>query len=138
MRNLSEEETASLMILVLTADKTEKIIEHYGLDKERKRLQDVMAVKESKNNLTFNGLSLFGTFIGQLKEMGYTDNEILYEKGYTYLRLMLADKVVNVLLTDEERQNIYDTAGGTLMDANNPESAGKIRDFFAEKGITIK
>ena len=139
-KNLNEEELASLMILVLTADKTDEIIKYYGLDKEKERMQKVMAIKNKndKNNLTFNGVSLFGTFIGQLKEIGYSDNEILFEKSYSFLRLMLADKVVNILLTDEERQQLYDKDGGSLMDANDPNSADKIRGFLAKKGIEVK
>ena len=128
------------MILVLTADKTEEIIKHLGIDKERERLAKVMELKRKsdKNSISFNGVSLFGTFIGQLKEMGYTDSEILYEKSYCFLRLMLADKIVSIILTDEERQSLYDGDGGTLMDANDPKAAGKIRDYFAEKGISIE
>lgn len=139
-RNLNDEDMASMMIIVLTSDKYDEIVKHFGLDKEHERLQKVMEVKQKgdKNNLTFNGLSLFGTFIGRLKEMGYSDNEILFEKGYTFLRLMLADKVMNVLLTDEERQQLYETSGGSLMDAGDPNSADKIRGYFAQKGIEIK
>lgn len=139
-RNLNDEDMASMMIIVLTSDKYDEIVKHFGLDKEHERLQKVMEVKQKgdKNSLTFNGLSLFGTFIGRLKEMGYSDNEILFEKGYTFLRLMLADKVVNVLLTDEERQQLYETSGGSLMDAGDPNSADKIRGYFAQKGIEIK
>lgn len=137
IENLSDEELASLMIFALTSDKTDEIMKHLGLDKERERLERVMLAKkkDGKSNLSFNGLSIFGTFIGQLKEMGYSDDEIIFEKGYSFLRLMLADKVVSVFLTDEERQNISTEDGGTLMDAGNPEMAKKIFGFFEEKGI---
>lgn len=140
IKNLSDEDVASLMIMVLMADKTDEIIKHLGLDKERERMAKVMELKRKndKNSISFNGISLFGTFIGQLKEMGYSDNEILYEKSHAFLRLMLADKVVSIILTDEERQSLYDGDGGTLMDANDPKAADKIRDYFAQKGISIE
>lgn len=139
VKNLSDEELASFMVHIITSEKTDKYIQHLGLDKERERLNKVMEVKRKhdKNSLSFNGLSLFGTFIGQLKEMGYSDNEILYEKSYTFLRLMLADKIVTVMLTDEERQEINTEYGGTLIDANNPANVGKITEFLAKKGISI-
>lgn len=140
IKSLSDEELASLMIIALTSDKTEEIMKHIGLDKEKERMERVMVQKSKsgKNNLTFNGLSILGTFIGQLKEMGYSDDEILYEKGYSYLRLMLADKVVSIFLSDEERQNISTEDGGTLMDAGNPEMTQKIFGFFEEKGIHVQ
>lgn len=138
--SLSDEELASLMILALTSDKTDEIIKHLGLDKEHERMNRVVQMKKKsdKSSISFNGLSIFGTFIGQLKEMGYSDNEILYEKGYSYLRLMLADKVVTVFLTDEERQNINVEDGGTLMDASNPAMAARIQGFFSAKGISTQ
>ena len=88
-KDLGEEDLASLLVVSLD-DKTDRIMRHLGLDKEHEKLQKVMKVKKKHddNSLNFCGLSLFGTFIGQLKEMGYSDNEILYEKGYTYLRLL--------------------------------------------------
>ena len=134
-KELDDDALASLLIMVLNADKTDRIIKELGLDKERERLNRVMEVKRKhdKNTISFNGLGIFGTFIGQLKEMGYTDNEILYERGYSYLRLMLADKVVTLHLTDEERNELPKEAGGTFMDASDPANAEKILKAMAER-----
>ena len=128
VKEMDDDALASLLIMVLTGDKTDQIIKELGLDKERQRLNKVMEVKKKhdKNTVYFNGLGIFGTFIGQLKEMGYTDNEILYEKGYSYLRLMLADKVVTLHLTDEEKSEIPEEYGGTYLDASDPANAEKI------------
>ena len=134
-REMDDDALASLLIMVLTADKTDKLIKELGLDKERERLNKVMEVKHKhdKNIQSFNGLSVFGTFIGQLKEMGYTDNEILYEKGYSYLRLMLADKVVTVHLTDEEKRDLPRESGGTYFNASDPANAEKILQTMNER-----
>ena len=128
MQELDDEALVSLLIMVLTADKTETFIRELGLDKEKERLCKVMEVKQKHdgNTLSFNGLGIFGQFIAPLKEMGYTDNEILYEKGYSYLRLMLADKVATVYLTDEEKAELPEDAGGTYLDASDPANAEKI------------
>ena len=135
-KDLGEEDLASLLVVSLD-DKTDRIMRHLGLDKEHEKLQKVMKVKKKHddNSLNFYGLSLFGTFIGQLKEMGYSDNEILYEKGYTYLRLMLADKIVQVILTDDEKKELPSSVGGSYMDANDPKNAEKIRAMFASRGV---
>ena len=135
-KEIDDADLASMMIMVLTTDKTEQFFKHLGIDKERERLNLVMEVKakHDKNTMSFNGLSIFGTFIGQLKEMGYSDDEILFEKGYTYLRLMLADKVVTLHLTDEERNDIPASAGGTYFDASDPKNAAKIMAMMSERG----
>lgn len=138
IENLSDEDLASLLIYVFSSDKTEAIMKHLGLDKEHERYGRVIDVKKDKNTMTFNGLSIFGTLIVPLKEMGYTDNEILYEKSYAFIRLALADKVSTVYLTDEERKNLKTEYGGTLIDGNDPNSIGKVMEVFGNKGITIK
>lgn len=138
-KELTDEELATQIIMVLTADKTEELLQYLGLDKEREKLRKVMAVKEKneKNMLSFNGKSLFGTFICQLKELGYDDNEILYEKGYTYLRLILADKVATVHLSDEERQDIPTTLGGTMLDGNDPKSREALKARLMQRGVKV-
>lgn len=140
VENLSDEDIASLMIIVLNYDRTEELMEHLGIDKERERLAKVMEIKKKsgKNSMTFNGRTLFGSFIAPLKEMGYSDNEILFEKGYVFLRLMLADKVVDVYLTDEERDSVPVSEGGSYLDANDPENTKKIMENFREKGVLKK
>ena len=115
------EHLAGLLMIVLTSDKTEELSEALGLREDHERLVEIMKVKGAgdKNNLSFGGKSLFGAFIGQLKGMGYSDEEIVFERGYSYLRLMLADKVTNVYLSDEELSSIPRSMGGTLLDGED-------------------
>lgn len=134
---MSNTDLASLLVIALTSDKTQQVIERYGVDKEQERLQRVLKAKEvGKNNITFGGNTIFGSFIAPLKELGYTDNEILYERGYGYLRMMLADKISSVYLSDEEISGVNKADGGRLIDANDPTEAENLRAMFASRGIT--
>ena len=137
---IGDNDLATLMVLVLTADKTEHLMQVTGIAAEQERLKKVMSVKKAKDNnsLNFGGLTIFGTFIAPLKEIGYSDNEIIFEKGYTFLRLMLADKITTVMLTDKERENLFIRDGGTMIDGNDPASMKKVEDFTAEYGLKIK
>ena len=139
VENLSCEAIQMLVMYLLTMDKTDKIINYYGIDEERKKVAAIMEVKKkkSKNNLSFCGKSIFGTFIGQLHELGYTDDEILYERPYTFLRLMLADKLTSIYLTDDELQSVPTWAGGTLLMADNPENSQAIEDMLTKRGFVI-
>lgn len=136
---LDDEDLASLMIYVLTFDKTEQIYKNIGIDKEREKLGKVMEIKckHDRNNITFGGLTIFGTFIQRLKEIGYSDNEILFERGYVYLKFMLADRVSSVYLTDEERQELPTSMGGNFIDANDPSSVGELSAYLSTKGLHI-
>ena len=139
LKDLDDEELASLLIIVFTADQTDEFITYLGLDKERERMNKVMEIKNrNRNDITFNGKAIFGAFIGPLKEMGYSDNEILYEKGYSYLRLMLADKITNIFLTEEEKKEIPNEMGGAMVDASNPENAQSIAAMFGNNGLSVQ
>lgn len=134
---MSDTDLASLLIVALTSDKTQQVMERYGVDKEQERLQRVLKAKEGgRNNITFGGNTIFGSFIAPLKEIGYTDNEILYERGYGYLRMILADKINSVYLSDEELNGVSKADGGRLIDANDPSEAKNLRAMFANRGIT--
>jgi hypothetical protein len=98
----------------------------------------ISEAKKSKNSISVGGKTLLGSFIGQLKEMGYTDNEIRYELGYHYLQLMLADKMTSVYLTDEELSSLPEECGGNVLDGNDPESFGKLQSLLANRGVKMK
>lgn len=140
MAKMGNSDLSALMLHVMSADRTDELMHYFGLDRERERLGKVMEVKRktSRNNLSFGGVTLLGTFIGQLKEMGYTDEEILYERGYSYLRLMLADKITYVSVTDEELSQIPEEVGGTFLQADDPDAADSLMSFFEERGVHIE
>ncbi len=135
--NMSEEDIATFLVAVLTNDNTERLTRHLGLDKERERLSRVSAIKgrHGKNNLTFGGKSLFGAFIGQLKEKGYTDDQICYEKSYTYLSLILADWITSIYISDEELSDMPTDMGGTMLDGNDPASKAALKELLRQRGV---
>jgi hypothetical protein len=139
VNEIEPSDLASLLIMVLTTDKTEQLIKHMGLDKEHDRLHTVMEVKNKhdKNSVSFNGKGMFGTFIAPLLEMGFTTDEILYQRGYSFLRLMLADKVTTLHLTDEERKELPEEVGGTSVDASDPNNAQKILAAMKNRGVEV-
>ena len=125
------------MLHVLSGDRTEALMQHLGLDRERERLSQVMAVKRKtgRNSLSFGGVSLLGAFIGQLQEMGYTDDEILYERNYSYLRLRLADRVTSIYVTDDELSQIPADMGGTFLRGDDPDAADGLMALLEERGV---
>ena len=129
------EDLATMMIVVLTSDKTEQVVILSGIEKERERLKAAMEAKKDgqKGSLHFGGITIFGSFIAPLLEMGLSINEILYERSYSFLRLILADKMAQVFLSEEELQNLAASAGGTMIDGNDPESFDKLKGSL--KGI---
>lgn len=139
LSKLSDQDMATLLMLSLTQDKTDALMRHLGLDKEKERMARVNAAKEAggSRSVAFGGKSVLGTFVAQLKEMGYDDDEIIYRRGYSYLRLMLADKVSCVYLTAEERSRLSEADGGTMIDGGDPASVAKLSEWLSKRGMTI-
>lgn len=137
---MSAEDLATLLVLVLSVETTERITAYLGIDEDRERLEQVMKVKSEhdNNSLSFFGRSVFGSFIEPLKQMGYTDDEILYERGYTYLRLMLSDKPTSIYITDEERKALPSSVGGTMLDADDPDTFDKLMSLYGSRGLNFK
>ena len=130
------EHLASLLMIVLTQDRTEQFERFLGIEDEQKKLKEILKVRKDhgKYNRNYGGVSIFGSFIGQLKEMGYNDDEILFERPYSYLRLMLADKVTNIYLSDEDLESLSTEAGGTLLDGEDEASLDVLSSLIRNGG----
>lgn len=128
MMRLKPEHLAGLLMIVLTGNHSDEIMRHFGMEEERRRLSEVLRLKRSgeKSTLTFGGKTLIGTFICQLKEMGYSDDEILFVYGYDYLRMVLADKLTTLYLSVEELESLPSSSGGTLLDGEDPLAMEKL------------
>jgi len=104
---MSQEDIAALMILVLTMDKTSTFMTHLKIDQEHDKMARAMKIKESKNSLVFGGKSVYGTLIDAACERyGWTKEYVVWGIDYTSLRLMLADKVNSVYFTDDELKKL--------------------------------
>lgn len=107
VKNIDADALAQAIVMVLTADKTASLMKFLKLDKERERMERVMAVKDDKNSISFGGLSVYGTLIDTACERyHWTMDYVVWEISYANLRLMLADKITSVYLTDEERKRL--------------------------------
>lgn len=139
-RKMKEDDLATLLVIVLSAENTDRITRYLGIDEERGRVEEVMKVKTGKesNTMCFFGKSVFGSFIEPLKQMGYTDNEILYERGYTFLRLMLADKQTTLYISDEERKELPESVGGTMLNADDPATYDKLKSLYEKRGLQFE
>lgn len=106
-QELTEEELATLMLIFLTGDKADLFMDHLGIREENENLQKAIRVKSDKNTLSFGGRSQFGSLIDAACERyGWTKDYVVWGIDYTSLRLMLADKVTSIYLSDEERKKL--------------------------------
>lgn len=123
LREMDNDDIATLVLTCLTSDKTSLFIQHLGIDKELERMADVAKAKESKNTFNFGGKSVYGTLIDAACERyKWTFDYVLWEISYTNLWLLMKDKVTSIYLTDDEmkKSHINNTPG--IIDGNSKDS----------------
>lgn len=132
-RELDDEDIAALMIIVLTSDRTPLFVKHLGIDREQERMRIVSEVKSKsdRNSITIGGKSLYGSFMAPLMEMGLSWDEIMWERSYANLRLLLADKINSVYLSDEEMKMLpaWVKGDGKVIRADDPRNKELIKQM---------
>lgn len=107
--SLDDDAMATLLINIISAEKTDVFMKHIGLIDEAKNKQKVIKVKErsDKNTFTFGGLSVYGTLIdAAMERYGMSKRQVVWEIDYSSLRLLLADKMESIYVNDDERKRV--------------------------------
>ena len=137
LSNTTEEELATLLIHILTADNVELYKNYLGITDESQRLSDVIRHKElaksNKNNFEFGGKTIYGTLIDVACERyGWPYDYVLWGISLVNLQLMLSDKIQSVYLTDDELKKIPSRLlknGRDIINADSKESQELIKSM---------
>lgn len=131
--NLTYEELATVMLVILTKDDIEKFKSHLGITKENERMRKVSEAKKkaqkSQNDFSFGCKSIYGTLIDTACERyGWSYDYVLWGVSLTNLQLMLADRLQNIYLTDEEKKKVGSRLldGGDTINADDKANMEKI------------
>ena len=132
MDNLDLEEMAQLFILALTYDKTQEFIKYLGLDREQRDKERVMKAKDDKGNtFTFGGKSTYGTLIAvACQQLGLTPKQVVWDISYVNLKMMLADNITSVYLTDDEKRKCHVSSDRTFINGDDASNKDKIMAMF--------
>lgn len=122
-KHCGSDDLATLLILCLTWDKTDRLADFLGIKAEQERLRRVMEAKDKGNTLTFGCKSVYGALIGAACERyGWTADYVLWGISYTNLRLMLMDAQQSVYLSDEELKRCPASVRGNVISGDDPEA----------------
>lgn len=130
LRRIKANDLASVLVLFLMMDKTAAIMREFEMDKESKRLSEVLKVKEESKNgsVSFGGKSIWGTLVDAACERyGWTYQYTVWGISYCNLQLLLADHIKTVLLTEEERKKCHISTDNTVIKATD---ASTLNDFI--------
>lgn len=126
MKEMDNEDIATLTLACLTHDKTLVVMQHFGMDKEQERMSEVVKAKDNKNSFSFGGKSVYGTMIDAACERyKWTYDYVVWEISYANLQLLLKDSVKSIYLTDDEMKEIHINNTSSIVDGNNKEDIMK-------------
>lgn len=111
LKHLNDEELATLVLLLLTKDDIEGYKKHLGISKEQERLRLVSEWKKKcqkgQNDFNFGCKSVYGSLLDTACERyGWSYDYVLWGISLTNLQLLLADRMQNIFLSDDEKKNI--------------------------------
>ena len=129
--SLDEKELAELLSIVLSSDDIGKYTKYLGIDRDRKSLEKVMHIKgENKNNIDFFGNSIMGTLIiPACEKLNMTPSQIVWDISLPFLRLLLADCVTSVYLTDDERKKVHISTDRNFISGDDPRNMELIKSM---------
>lgn len=126
-KKLSDQELAQLILIALSEPKAESFISRSGLDKEHEEQSRIVKHKNKDGHtLSFGGRTIYGSLIdAACAKYGWTKEYVVWGIDLCSLRMMLADSVNTVYLSDEEIKDLHIVAGG-VIDANDPASIAQL------------
>lgn len=133
LKKLSTEELASLFLFVLTAPNAETLISLSGLVKEQERQAKIAKYKNKDGHTqTFGGKTLYGILIDTAcAKYGWTKEYVVWGIDLISLRMMLADAISSVYLSDEEIKAIgVKNPSGKIINIATQEDVDRIKNSY--------
>lgn len=129
--NLSDEEIAQLLLIIYQYDKTASFIRHLGLDRDQKEQAKISKLKNKNGNtVMFGGKSIYGSLISvACEKYGWTLDYVVWGISLVNLRMMLADSVNSIYLSDDEKKSARLTVGQEIVNMDNPDNWAKIKSM---------
>lgn len=134
LKNAEDADLATLLVTVLAKDQLlTEFLKHFKIDKDKERMRKVLKVKDSKNNYSFGGKSMYGTLIDNAcQRYGWTMDYVVWGISYINLQMLLADQQSSIFLTDAERKSCHVSQDGTFISGDNKENMKMIRQMFSD------
>lgn len=125
-------ELTTLLIELLSSTQVDDFLESSGIAREVERLRQVSSYKKN-DTPTFGGKTLFGQQIDvALQRYGWTLEYMVWGVSYAALTVLLADRVTQLILSEEERKRVpLHLLDGDVIDGDDPSNAQRIAEMFS-------
>lgn len=104
--SLSDSEIARLLLIVLARPNVETLLVESGIQEQQRKQAELPSMKNKDGHtVVFGGKTIYGLLIdAACRAYGWTKEYVVWGIDLLSLRLMLADTVSTVYLTDEDRK----------------------------------
>lgn len=128
LSNLTLKELSGLLISILSEPNAETLISLSGIDKQREKQAKIAQIKKDKSNsITFGGLTYYGSMIAPaMSNLHMSYHDVVWGISLINLRMLLADSVNSVYLSDEEAKMLG------MATEQKIETYGMTPEAFAE------
>lgn len=106
-------------------------IKHSGLEHDKQKLSKIAKYKEDGGNFSFGARTAYGSIIvPACEKFGWTLDYVVWEIGYTNLKMMLADAPTSLYLSKEDRKKLRISPDREIIDANDPANIERMRQIL--------
>lgn len=126
--HLENKELAQLLHMIFMEPDADSLITLSGLREQQEKQAQIAKVKREKNRtMTFGGLTMYGALIAPaMSALNMTMHQVVWEISLTNLKMLLADTVSTVYLSEEEVKAINAEASKEKY-GMTPEDIAKLK-----------
>ena len=128
---LDDETVASLLLVILSEPMPETLISLCGISEQQERQAIIAKIKkDTAHTISFGGLTIYGSLISAaMSAFHMTFWDVVWGISLVNLRMLLADNVSSVYLSDEEAQKLGFESESKEKYGMTPEDMAKLRSM---------
>lgn len=132
LKDLETDELAKLLLLILSDFNAETLISLSGLQNEQIRQSQIAKYKNKKGNtITFGGKTIYGMLLETAcAKYGWTKEYVVWGIDLISLKMMLADSINSVYISDEEMKALHINSSSNQKVEMTNEAIEKIKKQY--------
>lgn len=132
--NLTDEEIAQLILFALSEPRVENLLHVAGITDEQKEQSRIIQIKNKDgHNRSFGGKTIYGLLIdAACKAYGWTKQYVVWGIDLISLRMLLADSVNSIYLTDEDMKQCGVVATDKDTIGMSEEDFARLKEEFKD------
>lgn len=105
--SLEASDIATLLVAALQFNRHQQWMDEVGITAEHERMMGVLRHKAQGNSIAFGGKTIFGRLIDPaMDRYGWDYEYVVWGIPYAVLEILMADRIVETFLTDEEKKKV--------------------------------